>query len=177
MSQQILSDYSQKLEQSYSYESNHDNGTEVSLKKVFGEIPLDIEDNAYLSIFRKNGKEVHNIALYPCKYIAELPRWAIKKYSKEDDIILDPFVGGGTTFIESKKLRRNCLGIDYNPYARLVSEVKSTIIEEKELLSEFKRISDNIKQDNGSDLPKPDFKGVDFWFNPDVIIGLSKIKK
>lgn len=177
MSQQTLSEYSQEIEPSYNYESNRDNGKEVSLKKVFGDIPLDIEDNAYLSIFRENGKDIHNIALYPCKYIAELPKWAIKKYSKENDIILDPFVGGGTTFVESKKLRRNCLGIDYNPYARLISEVKSTTLDEKELVSEYNRLSENIKQDNGFDLPKPDFKGVDFWFNQDVITGLSKIKK
>lgn len=74
-------------------------------------------------------------------------------------------------------MKRNCLGIDYNPYARLVSEVKSTAIEEKKLLSEYNILLDKIKQDDGSGLIKPDFRGVEFWFNQDVINALSKIKK
>lgn len=177
MSQQALSDYSQDIKQSYSYESNHDNGKKVFLKKVFGDIPLEINNNSYLSIFRENGKDIHNIALYPCKYISELPRWAIRNYSKEGEVVLDPFIGGGTTFIEAMKLKRNCLGIDYNPYARLVSEVKSTIIDERSLMSEYRLLIEKIKQDNTGDIKKPDFKGVEFWFNQEVISGLSKIKK
>lgn len=79
MSQQSVCDFLSDIKDSFGYQSHVDNGKEVSLKKVYGDIPLQVEDNAYLSIFRENRKDVHNIALYPCKYIAELPRWAIKK--------------------------------------------------------------------------------------------------
>ncbi|TKJ17061.1 hypothetical protein CEE44_00820 [Candidatus Woesearchaeota archaeon B3_Woes] len=175
MQQKNLGEFSSHIKQKQ--EVHNDNGREITLKKIYGDIPLNIEDDAYLSIFRESKRDVHNIALYPCKYIPELPRWAIKNFSKENDIILDPFIGGGTTFIEAKKLKRNCLGIDYNPYARLVSKVKSTSIEENKLRSKYNSLMDNIKNDSSSDLPIPNFRGVDFWFNENVIRGLAKIKK
>nr|WP_269077125.1 DNA methyltransferase [Mycoplasma parvum] len=36
------------------------------------------------------------------------------RYSKEGDLVLDQFVGGGTTLIEAKLLNRNIIGIDVN---------------------------------------------------------------
>lgn len=36
-------------------------------------------------------------------------------YSKQDDVILDPFCGGGVTIYESAKLKRNVIGCDLNP--------------------------------------------------------------
>lgn len=158
------------------FEKNEDNGKLIYLKKVIGEIPSELEDDSYLSIFRESERNIHNIALYPCKFIPELPRWAIKKFSKRGDTILDPFIGSGTTFIESILLGRNCLGIDYNPYARLISKVKSTLIEPKKIKSEYFNIITNFNKDK-EDIKKPLFKGIDFWFNQDVIKVLSKLKK
>jgi len=177
MKNKTLTDFSPEIITKSNEQIHQDNGEEVILKKIYGEIPLDIEDSAYLSIFRESKRDIHNIALYPCKYIPELPKWAIQKYSKEGDTILDPFIGGGTTFIEAKKLNRNCFGTDYNPYARLVSKVKSTPLKEKDLLAQFHLLKEQIIVDDGNNLTKPDFRGVDFWFNEQVIIALSKIKK
>lgn len=43
-----------------------------------------------------------------------IPRNIILRYSNPGDIILDQFVGGGTTLIEAKLLNRNAIGIDIN---------------------------------------------------------------
>ena len=114
--QSRLREFSKGLSLEQPVEKQDDNGTVINLQKVVGEIPLDVENDSYLSIRRESERTVHNIALYPCKFIPELPRWAIRKYSKRDDTVLDPFVGSGTTFIECLNLGRNCLVIDYNPY-------------------------------------------------------------
>lgn len=47
-------------------------------------------------------------------YPEELPEWFIKLFTKENDIILDPFLGSGTTCKVAMKLNRNSIGIELN---------------------------------------------------------------
>lgn len=52
----------------------------------------------------------------------------IKSCCPEDGVVLDPFIGSGTTAIVSEKLNRNWLGIELNPeYAKLAEERISQI--------------------------------------------------
>lgn len=46
-----------------------------------------------------------------------IPRNVILRYSKEKDLILDQFAGGGTTLVEAKLLKRNIIGLDVNDVA------------------------------------------------------------
>jgi DNA modification methylase len=53
----------------------------------------------------------------------ELPSWFIKLFTLEGDLVLDPFVGSGTTAEAAKLLGRHYLGIDVNPeYYELAEE-------------------------------------------------------
>jgi DNA modification methylase len=47
-------------------------------------------------------------------YPKELPEWFIKLFSKEGDIVLDPFVGSGTTCNVAQSLNRHSVGIELN---------------------------------------------------------------
>jgi site-specific DNA-methyltransferase (adenine-specific)/site-specific DNA-methyltransferase (cytosine-N4-specific) len=42
----------------------------------------------------------------------ELPEWFIKLFTKEEDVVLDPFMGSGTTVIVANKMGRIGLGIE-----------------------------------------------------------------
>lgn len=46
-----------------------------------------------------------------------VPRNILLRYSKEKDIVLDQFVGSGTTLVEAKLLGRHIIGIDINDIA------------------------------------------------------------
>lgn len=44
----------------------------------------------------------------------DLPTWFIKLFTQPDDLVLDPFLGSGTTAVAAKQLKRNYVGIDTN---------------------------------------------------------------
>jgi site-specific DNA-methyltransferase (adenine-specific) len=53
----------------------------------------------------------------------ELPEWFIKLFTKEKDIVLDPFMGSGTTLFVANKMKRHSIGIDIvEDYYNLVKE-------------------------------------------------------
>ena len=53
----------------------------------------------------------------------EIPEECLKHFSKEGDLILDPFMGSGTTARACKKLNRNYIGFEINQeYAKLCNK-------------------------------------------------------
>jgi site-specific DNA-methyltransferase (adenine-specific) len=69
-------------------------------------------------------------AIYPLFIIKEL----IKLLSRPDDIVLDPFIGSGTTAVAAKELNRKYIGIDINEkYCRYARERLKNLVIEKSL--------------------------------------------
>lgn len=64
--------------------------------------------------FPQRGNWATHSGEYRGNWAPEIPRNLILRYSKQDDLILDQFVGGGTTLIECKLLGRKGIGIDIN---------------------------------------------------------------
>ncbi len=54
-----------------------------------------------------------------------LPEWFIKLFTKEEDTVLDPFMGSGTTNAVAKRMKRNSIGIEIVPeyYAMVKNEL------------------------------------------------------
>ncbi len=53
----------------------------------------------------------------------ELPEWFIKLFTKQGDVVLDPFMGSGTTLIVANRMQRHSIGIDIVPeYYEMVKQ-------------------------------------------------------
>lgn len=75
----------------------------------------------------------HNYYRYPARFSPKIVREVIELFSKPGDVILDPFVGGGTTLVEALANNRHSIGFDVSPIATFVSQTKTTLLSEKDL--------------------------------------------
>lgn len=75
----------------------------------------------------------HNYYRYPARFSPKFVREVINIFSKEGDVILDPFVGGGTTLVEALASNRHSIGFDVSPIAAFVSETKTNLISESDI--------------------------------------------
>ena len=101
----------------------------------------------------------HGYHPYSAKYIPQIPNRLISNFTEKNDLVLDTFIGSGTTLVESKILGRNAIGIDVNPLACLISKVKTTTLQKSEL-AEISKILILLKEDI------LDLRGNTMTFNP-----------
>lgn len=59
--------------------------------------------------------ETENPYQHPAVFPMHLARYIISGWSKAGDVVLDPFVGSGTTIASAKELHRKWIGIDIKP--------------------------------------------------------------
>lgn len=79
-------------------------------------------ENTTIWSFKERGNWVTHKGDYRGNCPPQVPRNLILKYTKENDVVLDPFCGSGTTMIECKLLNRKGLGIDVNIEALQMKE-------------------------------------------------------
>ena len=63
----------------------------------------------YRQIWDFNGASTKN---HPAPYPEELSNRIIRMFSFAGDVVLDPFLGSGTTMLSASKIDRNCIGIE-----------------------------------------------------------------
>lgn len=122
----------------------------------------------------------HQIHNYPAKVLAYIPIYFLStaEFCPKEESILDCFAGSGTILLESlvnENIKRNCYGIEINPLAKLIAQVKINPLKtdkiKEEKINLFKRISkykDHIKIQR--------FKNIDLWFSKKAQIELTKIR-
>ncbi len=76
---------------------------------------FELEPTNVWSFPRRGGWATHYLnARYRGNWAPQVARNLILRYSREGDVVLDPFVGSGTTLIEAKLLFRSAIGVDVN---------------------------------------------------------------
>lgn len=99
--------------------------------------------------FKQRGEWSTHKGDYPGNWSPFVPKNIILRYSKKNDLILDQFLGSGTTLIEAKLLNRRGIGCDVNSIA----------------LNLAKNRIENVKGDNYINLLKGNAKNLSFIEN------------
>ena len=113
-------------------------------KKSSGSRKNDITKQEFMDwtngVWTFNGQSKKGAGGHPAPFPVELPKRCIKLFSFVGDVVLDPFMGSGSTMIASVLHNRNGIGIEIdNEYCEIA---KKRIFEETKLLN--KKISDMI---------------------------------
>ncbi len=77
----------------------------------------------------------HNFYRYPARFSPRFAATAIECFSQPHDLVLDPYMGGGTSLVESIVSGRNVIGNDLNSLATFVAKVKITRLSSQEAIS------------------------------------------
>ncbi|MBL1213167.1 MAG: hypothetical protein HND52_07420 [Ignavibacteriae bacterium] len=133
----------------------------------------------------KSNHGSHNFHSFPAKFPPQLPSKFILELTEQNDLVLDPMAGSGTTIVESLINKRNAIGFDIDPLALMITEVKTSFFNKKILIDTFSKIiSHSIESiQNRQYLLDSFFEQVDentkkfvhYWFSDDTIAELVSL--
>lgn len=107
----------------------------------------------------------HGYHRYPAKFIPQLASRLLTSYSKEGDLVVDPFYGCGTTLVEAKVMGRPSIGADINPVAALIARAKTTCIQPKILDLSYIKLLDKLNSySDKMESPMIEHERIDYWF-------------
>lgn len=117
----------------------------------------------------------HDYHRYPAKFIPQIVNKLIEEYAPgNNQIVLDPFGGCGTTLVESKLHGRKSIGFDINPVAKLITDTKTNPIDPKLLtIAKEKFIATYKKTKLGKGLSHNE--RVYYWFEKGMVRRLDRI--
>ena len=125
---------------------------------------------------KETTKHVHRMHPYKGKFIPQLVEWFLgREPFKKGDIILDPFMGSGTTLVQANEMHMHSIGIDVSKFNCLIAQTKladydlpyleNTVRKLKQELSrhavgniyyDFKRqVDEELRKHNDRYMPKP----------------------
>jgi hypothetical protein len=101
----------------------------------FQPIGKDMGDRFLEAVYNQQpvGGLTHNYYRYPARFSPLFARAAIETFSRPGDVVLDPFMGGATTLVESRALGRHAVGSDINSLSVFLSRVKTTPLTEDDI--------------------------------------------
>lgn len=99
----------------------------------FGSATLETEEddipyfvNEFWTSSQRAAHSIHEVSYRAC-FKPQLPRFFIENLTMPGDIVLDPFMGRGTTPIEAHLNRRRAFGNDINPLSLLLTRPRLAI--------------------------------------------------
>lgn len=100
-------------------------------------------------------KHVHRLHPYKGKFIPQLIEYFLDKHTdnfkkqfffNQNDIILDPFCGSGTTLVQANELGINALGVDVSAFNSFISNIKIENHDTNDLQNTISTITRKLKE-------------------------------
>ena len=100
-------------------------------------VPIEVRFRDLASWVRAGDQHTHQIHPYPAKLLPHIANFFVRASSlcKPGQIVLDPFCGSGTVALEASLAGANPIVADANPFALLVTKVKTTPYETPDLIA------------------------------------------
>ena len=144
-------------------------------------------------------KLTHRLFTYPAKFHPPVARALIGRFSRAGELILDPFCGSGTILVEARAQGRNAIGLDWDPIAVFISNIKSHSFNIRRLRADADRLMVSLdteeraeeeyterqwqdlteeeytRQVKSGSLWIPEIPNLHHWFRKYVTIDMAKI--
>lgn len=126
-----------------------------------------------------NTKEyTHCYHIYPAMMIPQVARSLMEEYKPEGrfELLLDPYMGSGTSLVEASILGVNSIGTDLNPLARLMAKVKTTHYDITEIKKVFSIIQSELVFYSDDKVNSCNFEHISnylYWYTEESLIKLS----
>lgn len=115
---------------------------------------------------RNWGHKYHSLCSYQSKLKPAIARFIVKMFTRNEDIILDPFGGVGTIPLEAKLLDRNNYMVDLSPTAYVVAKAKLEYVTLNDIKQSFDDLISYIQDNkNTSEVLEDTNKYSGFGFN------------
>ena len=120
---------------------------------------------------------IHRWLVFPHSFTPELVDELIRKWNlNENDKILDPFAGAGTTLIASQQAKIPAVGYDISPFAIFAAKVKTSIYDYSYLCSGWHEINKNLNSVGKGEVLNSYPELVRNAFSPAILLAFENTK-
>ncbi len=123
--------------------------------------------------FFYEGRDIRNKEIHPATFPISLAKKVISLFSHEGELILDPFVGSGTTLLAAQDLNRNAIGFD------LQEKYIETCVKRLASNNLFNKAEQIAVQDDARNIPsyiEPETLSL-IWTSPPYANLLNRVRK
>ncbi len=124
--------------------------------------------NEFWTSKQRQGNKLHEISYRAC-FKSELPEFFINLLTKHSDVVYDPFMGRGTTLIQSQLMHRKAIGNDINPISLMLTAPRLNPPQFTEIEMRLNKI--NLKTDIKYD------EELLVFYHPQTLIELTNLRQ